>query len=396
MRKLVIARYKDGIATALFADKRAVELSFERSEDTSLVGNIYIGKTGNVVQNIRAAFVEIEGGVPCYFSLDDNPQPIFTSRAPHAPGRLVQGDEFLVQVTRDSAKGKAPTVTSELSLSGKYLVVTTHRLQIGTSSKLPASLREELAARVGAFADPGYGWIVRTNAAGADIEELRKEAGELAARMSALLKTAEHFKARSCLYRNPPSWLSSLKNLYDSAYDEIVTDEEALFDAIRETLGDRPDKKLTLYQDRLLPLAALYSLQSAFEEALRPHVWLKSGAYLVIEATEALISIDVNTGKCEHGKNAEDTFLKINLEAAGEIARQLRLRNLSGMILIDFINMKSKEDQKLLMRRLDAFLREDPVKACVVDMTALGLVEVTRKRMQRPLAEKMGNAGKPA
>lgn len=388
--KLIITRQNDRIFTVLFEDNRAVEIFADDVREKNILGNIYVGKAANVAKNIQAAFVEIEDGIPCYFSMADNPSPVFTKKT--ASSRIVAGDEFLVQVSREGIKTKPPSVTSEISLSGKYLVLVTGDTKIHTSSKLPPSEAEQLLSVMEPFQNSGYGWILRTNASGVPAKTIRKEAVMLKETYQKILDTASHRTARSCVYRNPPLWLSRLKDIYSSKCSDILTDDRELFERLSEYLETyQPEDtgKLSFYHDRMLPLAKLYPVEAAINEALKERVWLKSGAYLVIQPTEALTAIDVNTGKYERGKKAEETFFKINLEAAAEIARQLRLRNLSGIILIDFINMKSQAQREELMKRLDGFLRSDPVKACVVDMTALGLVEVTRKRRERPLAEKL-------
>ena len=164
-----------------------------------------------------------------------------------------------------------------------------------------------------------------------------------------------------------------------------MTDEEEVFSLLCASLKDT---KVRLYQDGLLPLRKLYSIETHLQEALGKKVWLPCGGYLVIEPTEAMVVIDVNSGKAQcRGKKNQDFYLKINLEAAKETARQLRLRNYSGMILVDFINMDSKEDNQKLLTALDGYLRKDRIRTDLVDMTALGIVEITRKRVSRPLSE---------
>lgn len=397
MDNLIITNYRGGIATALFAEGKAVELSYDAPQQASVLHNIYVGKVVNIVKNINAAFIEIEDGVSCYYSLEDNPQPFYTKKGNSQ--RMAAGDELLVQVSRESVKTKAPTVTSAISLSGKYLVLTAGKTRISASSKLPPEKKAALTKQMECFSNSEYGWIVRTNAADVPAEMLISEAKRLQTRFVKIRETAQYRPCRACLYRSPAAWLSHLKDFYSAGYSRIITDDEAIFTQISDYLSEyQPEDldKLTRYQDRLLPLAKLYSLEGAFEDALRERVWLKSGAYLVIQPTEALTAIDVNTGKYERGKKAQETYLKINLEAAREIARQIRLRGISGMILVDFINMASEAHKKELMRSFDTYLSADPAKACVVDMTALGLVEVTRKRVQKPLAEKMEKAGKLA
>lgn len=370
--------------------RRAVELSFDTEESASLLGNIYVGKVASIVKNIDAAFVEIEGNLPCYFSLAENTEILYTKKS-NSP-RLVIGDELLVQVSREPVKTKAPTVTADINLSGKYLVLTLAKKQISVSSKLGNAKKKALLEQMQPLKDERFGWIVRTNAAEAPFSVIAEEAAQLRGKFEELLQKGLHRPARSCLFKNPPAWLLQLKDLCSDQYGEIVTDDETLYRQLKEYLeANQPEdaEKLALYQDRLLPLYKLYSFETEFANALKERVWLKSGAYLVIQPTEALTVIDVNTGKYERGKNVQETYYKINCEAAAEIARQLRLRSLSGMILIDFINMDSRKHKEALMEELQRLLKSDPMKACVVDMTALGLVEVTRKRKQKPLAERM-------
>lgn len=388
--KLIITRLWDGIATALYLDGRAAELSFDRETETPLPGNIYIGKVKNVVKNIQAAFVEIEDGISCYLPLSEKAEPYFTNKT-NSP-RLVAGDELLVQIAREGVKTKAPTVTANISFPGKYLVLTSGKTQTGISAKLAKAERERLQQIAGRLPEGNFGWILRTNAAEAEEEEILREAETLAKRFEDICRTARYRTCKSCLYRSPAAWLAHLKDIRQTECEEILTDDQGLYDRLQAYLAENlpaDAEKLSFYEDRLLPLYKLYSLEGAFEEALRERVWLKSGAYLVIQPTEALTAIDVNTGKCERGKKASETFRKINLEAARQAARQIRLRNLSGIILIDFINMDSKEEEQRLLAALDAELQKDPVKAYAVDITPLGLAEVTRKRVQKPLAEKM-------
>ncbi|MDO5539828.1 MAG: ribonuclease E/G [Eubacteriales bacterium] len=388
--KLVITRYKNGIVTLLYHDGKAVEISYDTEENTSLVGNIYIGKVANVVKNIQAAFIEIENGVPCYYAISDNQQPFYTQKGNSK--KLAAGDELIVQISRDAVKSKAPGVTSDISLSGRFLVLTAGKNQISLSTKINAEHRAHLKELMAPFKNDVYGWIVRTNAVNASENEILREAEKLSAQFKHIMDIAPHRLCRTCLYRNPPLWLSHLKDVYNSEYEEIITDCEDLYHDIKDYF-DRESYSsdiLRFYQDKLIPLSKLYNIESSVDEAVRERIWLKSGAYLVIQQTEALVAIDVNTGKFDHGKNLQKTFFKINMEAAKEIARQLRLRNLSGMILIDFINMKDPEDKRNLMDYLADCLNNDPIKCCVVDMTALGLVEVTRKRIRKSISEQFG------
>ena len=188
----------------------------------------------------------------------------------------------------------------------------------------------------------------------------------------------------------PPAYLARLLDLYEESADVFLTDDKELYDEIQEYLTvHQPEdlSKLSFYEDRLLPMDKLYSLEHQLSLALQEKVWLNSGGYLIIQPTEALTVIDVNTGKYEGGKKQEKTFLKINKEAAIEIARQLRLRNISGIIIIDFINMEEKQSVDELLSLLNSELHKDPIPTTLVDMTKLSLVEITRKKKEKPLLQ---------
>ena len=195
------------------------------------------------------------------------------------------------------------------------------------------------------------------------------------------------------VYKTPSAYLCDIRDGYANALTEIVTDDQTIYAQIKEYLETYQEEdldKLRLYEDHQITLSALYNIEKRLDEATREHVWLKSGAYLIIQHTEAFNVIDVNTGKAIAGKKkAQETFLKINLEAAREAARQIRLRNLSGIIIIDFIDLLDKKDQEILMRELADLFRKDPVKTTVVDITALNLVEITRKKVRKPLHEQL-------
>lgn len=189
-----------------------------------------------------------------------------------------------------------------------------------------------------------------------------------------------------------PGYIAAIRDSFGGTLEEIITDVPEYHRELKAYLEmcQKEDAGcLTLYEDSLLPLGRLYSLETAFEKALGKNVWLKSGGYLVIEPTEAMTVIDVNTGKYSGRKKMQDTVYKINMEAADEIGRQLRLRNLSGIIIVDFIDMERDEDRKALLAHLGEVVLKDPVKTTVVDMTALNLVELTRKKVRKPLHEQV-------
>ena len=208
-----------------------------------------------------------------------------------------------------------------------------------------------------------------------------------------LRKYGIYKKCFSLLYNTPPGYICDIRDGYAENVDEFITDSNDLYHDIKDYLLQYQSEdigKLRFYEDAAFRLSNLYGINDKLNEAIKPMVWLKSGGSIVIQPTEALVVIDVNTGKAVAGKKkVQETFLKINLEAAREIAKQIRLRNLSGIIIIDFIDLEEKEDQDLLMAELEGYLRKDPVKTTLVDMTALGLVEVTRKKVRKPLHEQV-------
>ena len=387
--KLIVVRTGERIMAYLTENGKVCSISCYSLEQPSLLGNIYVGRVQKVVKNIGAAFIEIEKGFPCYYALDDCENPIYTKKI-NSPA-MAAGDEVLVQVNKEALKTKPPALTANLNFTGKYLVLTTGMRRIGASAKLDSAAKERLKTLMASVADGKYGFIIRTNAGYASEEEILKEADALISLCESMIQKAKYRNCYSKMYQLPAPWLSLLRDTYDRGLS-IVTDDQELYGQMAEYLQTtHPEDlhRLSLYKDELLPLSKLYSLEKELKDALSERVWLKSGAYLIIQPTEALTVIDVNTGKYESKKKKQDTFLKINLEAAQEIARQLRLRNLSGIIIVDFINMASKEDKETLMSSLKEALRHDPVKTVLVDMTALNLVEITRKKIRKPLAEQI-------
>lgn len=391
----IITYLKDGVlADALYEDSRLAELTLLPAGKASILGNIYTGKVKNIVKNIQAAFVEIENGVICYLPLEDVRRPVYTG--PKKQERLAEGDELLVQVSREAVKTKAPSVTTNISLTGKYLVLTTGNRVIGYSSKLKADEKTRLKKLLEGWELLPVGLIVRTNAGQAEPQELKKEYDRLCRKYRFLVEQAVHRTVYSCVMRSRPAYLTSILGSRSESLKEILTDDAGLYEQIREFLEEEmPEdmEKLRLYKDRMLPLKALYRLEKGLEDALSAKVWLKSGAYLVIEPTEALTVIDVNTGKCIKGKDKQETIRKINQEAAKEIAGQLRLRNLSGIILVDFVDMEKREEQHALLLKMREFLKRDPQKAAAVDMTQLGLMELTRRKQKKTLLEQAKECG---
>lgn len=390
--KFIITKQDNQIISAIYEGNDMVQVNIDHRESISILGNIYIGKVKNIVKNINAAFVEIGDGKMCYLSLEENLYPIYIK--PKLNDKLVVGDELLVQISKEDIKTKAPVVTTNINFTGKYVVLIHGRSMIGISSKIEdEEERKRLKKLVRGFKEDSYGFIVRTNAVHMNEERINEEIMFLKKQYEELKQYGIHKSLFSLLYQTPAGYICDIRDGYADRIDEIVTDDFEIHKNIKEYLENYQKEdleKLHLYEDDMISLKNLYSINTKLEKGLNEKVWLKSGATLIIQPTEALTVIDVNTGKAISGKkNVEDTFFKVNMEAAQEIAKQIRLRNLSGIIIIDFIDMSKQEYKVKLMKVLEELFRKDPVKTTLVDMTALNLVEVTRKKVRKPLYEQI-------
>lgn len=397
--KILICSLQDMLFSILLQDNQILSINAQK-QSPYMVGSIYIGKVSSISRSIDAAFVDLGKNFTTFLSLSEEKDVLVTNRSYN--GKLQVGDEVLVQIVREPMKTKLAGVTSRISLSGTYAVVGRshgHGAGIQVSAKLSKKKQQYFKNLESLQKLSGSCQLtVRTNAGRLTSEQpLVAEAIKLSETLQHILTIADKRTCFSCLYQAAPDYISFIQNAYREEYSEILTDLPDVYELIKQNITD-DSVSIRFYEDSMLPLYKLYSLEVRIKELLSKKVWLKSGGYLVIEPTEALISIDVNTGKYEKGKNKEQTNQKINLEAAQEIARQLRARNLSGMILVDFINCQDKEFEKELISYMRSLLRHDPVTAAVVDMTGLGLMEITRKKILPSLAEQINlhkNIDKP-
>lgn len=386
MKQFVFTEWNKKKLGILFEDGKAMEIRCYEAD--SILGNVYRARVSNLSPNINAAFVDIKKGESCYLSMDD-----------YHGEKLKVGDLVTVQVVRDKIKTKRYAVTTDISLQGDY-AVTTLFAPVGVSSKITDSARKKelktlmqnlLIAEQDAqlYLAEGnvveierikkltLGGIIRTQAEHAEDAAITREIERQARLLYSIMKKSEYATQYTCLYHTEVEYIKDIRRMHALQDVEIVTDIPEVTEAI---------PKIPLYTDEYT-LTLRYSLASLLEKTLSKRAYLKSGAYLVIEPTEAMTVIDVNSGKSIKGKNAEEQFLKINIEAAKEIARQLRLRNISGIVMIDFINMKEESHNHELMKNLAEYVRTDPVRTTVVDMTKLGLVELTRQKGKRALHE---------
>lgn len=380
MGKIIVIRKSDRILVFTFQNNHPWALQvFRAPGEEDLVGNVYVGRIDRILPSMGAAFVSIRKDQNVYL--------------PFSP-ELKCGDDLLVQVERMGMGDKLPTAKAEIDLVGQYSVCRVNRKGIHFSKKLSpaviASFKESLSKR-----DlPGrrdFGFTIRTNIEDlSDFECVFREMEELIRNAVKIRETASHRSIYTCLYRDMPEYLSYINGIPLSSYEEIVTDDTEIFDTL---CFHFPKERIRLYEDSSYSLEKLYSIPTHLKEALSEKVWLKNGGYLIIQKTEAMTVIDVNSGKGSErkGKSKEEMVFTMNCEAAAEIARQLRLRNHSGIIVVDFINMEEDVHKQQLLTCFDRYLKEDKQQCRVVDLTPLGIVEVTRKKFNKPLKEMLDN-----
>lgn len=394
MNRLVITTIehnkKDYTAYLVMDEQRKLlDVQLFEPEEQTLLDHIYVGFVERIVLNIRAAFVRIADGRKCYLPLSDLQAPVYVKKQ-SSTKILCEGDEILVQVTRDAVKTKDPIVSTKLTLHGRYCFLTTANTTLGTSKKITGTRAEELSVLATECCEghetEGYGLVFRTNAASIDAKALREDIAGVQENYRKLMRTGVHETAGALLYRNIPGYLARLKAQDLSRIDRIDTDREAFYEEIAGYLPQLCENELLkLYKDDAVSLSTLYHIRGNMEELLSQKVWLASGANIIIESLETMTVIDVNSGKNQSRK--ADTIFAINLEAAREIARQLRLRNISGMIIVDFINLTSQEQKDQLIACIRQELKKDTVPANFIDITKLGLVELTRKKVYKSLRE---------
>ena len=364
-------------------------------EENSLLNSIFVARVDNIVPNIKGAFVRISPKQVCYLPLEDVKTPLYVKKQSQRK-TLSIGDEIVVQVVKDAVKTKEPVVSTKLTLAGKYCVLTTDNTSLGVSKKITGEqhlhMSELLSSSVGEKSETyGFGMIVRTNAKEASDMDLITDLEETVTRFMELKTKSAHQCAFAVLEKSDAPYIQKLKTADLTALDGILTDEQDIYAEIEQKLPYLKEKGLLrLYEDDKVSLGTLYNFRGSVDRLVEKHVWLKSGANIIIEQLETMTVIDINSGKNisnSETSNNETSILEINKEAAVEIARQLRLRNISGMIIIDFINMKSKEHMEELVATLKEQIKKDFVTCTFMDVTKLGLVELTRKKTYKSLKE---------
>lgn len=366
----------------LYENDRLAECHPFAGDAALRIGSIYIGRVEKVVKNIQSAFVRLGGEHVGYLPLDDKPAVILNRKLPKGLTSIAEGDYILVQVEQEPQKMKQAKITGNISLSGDYTAIDLSEGHIGVSKKIKDKERGDCLRNM-AVEYQKYGIVFRTACETAENAAILSELHELERQLDEILKRALYEKTTGMLYEGANEYLAILEEYGITRLDEIETDLPDVYDAVTQRYGA---EKAVFYEEEY-PLVKLLSLETELSHILNKKVWLKSGGFLVIEPTEAMVVIDVNSGKSIGKKNKDTHILKLNLEAAEEITRQLRLRNLSGIIMIDFINMKTEGDRQQVVKCLKQGLKKDKIPGYFVEITKLEVFELTRKKVRRPLHE---------
>ncbi len=376
---------------AILENNKLVEIYMERLEDRKIINNIYKGKVMNVLPGIEAAFVDIGIDRNAFLHLNDLKQ---SSDGPNGEEVDVKdlikvGQEIDVQVVKEAISPKGARVTTNISLPGRYLVLMPNNNSLAVSRRIEQEEEKERLKKIlQTIRKKEYGFIVRTAGVGKDQEDLAHDMDFLLRLWNKVQKRSLKAKAPMLLHEDINLTYRIIRDLFTEDIDEFVVNSEKEYEKIisfLDSLSLFNLKTRVSYYNGDKPIFEAYHIEKEIYRALEKKVWLKCGGYLVFDEVEALTVIDVNTGKYVGGKKMKNTILRTNLQAAEEIARQLRLRDIGGIIIIDFIDMDNKEDQEKVLKKLEEALRKDRTKSNVVQTTELGLVEMTRKRSKRDL-----------
>lgn len=384
MKQLIITTDPRETRVAILEQGRLAELYIERFAKRSIVGNIYRGKVENVLAGMDAAFIDIGLGRNGFLYVDE----VFLPEEPDArPKKITQllkaGQEIFVQVIKDPMGTKGARLTTQLSIAGRYLVYVPEGSLCGVSRRLPDDERQRLRKLCREIKPEKSGVIIRTAAEGVSEKAITRDLKFLEKLWSMVQKRLDSQTAPSLAYSEAELAIKVVRDLFSEEFAQVLVDDEDLVKKIQGFLqATTPEltDRVELYQGTK-SLFETYGIESEIHKALQRRVDLPSGGYLVIDHTEALTVVDVNTGRYVGRKFLEDTILKTNLEACREVVRQLRIRDIGGIIIIDFIDMSSKENREQVLAALEAELAKDRTKTYVVELSPLGLVEMTRQNV---------------
>lgn len=405
--KLIISCEKLERRVALLENGRLEEYSVERTTDTHIVGSIFKGRVRNIEHGLKAMFVDIgfEKNAFLHFwdalpaALDSGIEQVARGKGGEKKKRITAKDipdiypvgaEVVVQVTKGPIGTKGPRITTNLSLAGRYLVLMPYNDQCGVSRKIDdPKERERLRKILQKLEIPeGMGVIIRTVGEGQRERYFLRDLGLLMEQWTEIEKAMETKRAPACLFEEPDLIDRTVRDFLTDEVDEVICDSAEAVQKMQDQVGlisKRSKGRIQQYTESQ-PLFEKYGIQKQIDDAFHRQVWLPCGGYLVIDETEAMISIDVNTGRNKGAKDIEKTIFTTNMEAADEIARQMRLRNIGGLIVADFIDMKNRKDQQAVYQRMRDRLKRDKAKTHVLPLSQLGLMEMTRQRANASLS----------
>jgi len=423
LKELVVNCAPHETRVALLENGTIVEVFIEREDETSIAGNIYKGRVQRVLPGMQAAFVDIGFEQAAFIYVDDvldteshkmftrfeqdpdmesdtesdDEESLSMDKQTWKPGPssdtaiedlLCEGQEILVQVSKSAIGSKGPRVTTHISLAGRYMVLMPTVDHIGVSKRIENEAeRSRLRELLLSIRKNDFGYILRTQSLGVTADTIHKEMEFLTNTWEEIQSKNQITSAPSLVYKDLTVTYRAVRDLLANEADKLVIDSPVEYEQVRRFLRKlMPDVKLSvsLYQGRE-PIFEAYNIEGDVARALKKKVWLKSGGYIVIEQTEALVAIDVNTGRYVGKHNFDETILKTNLEAVKEIAYQIRLRNIGGIIIIDFIDMKKDAHKEKVMLLIEESMKKDKSQTNILPLTELGLVQMTRKRTRRNL-----------
>jgi len=407
--KLIVSCEKLERRVALLENNRLEEYTTERDTDRNIVGGIFKGIVRNIEPGIKAMFIDIgfEKNAFLQFwdampaALDSGIEVVSRGNAPKkdnkkrptqkdVPNIYPVGSEILVQVKKGPISNKGPRITTDISLAGRYLVLMPFNDQCGISRKIDDPKERERLRKILRELDipEGMGVIMRTVGVGQRARYFVRDLSILVEQWESVRKGMEEKRAPACLFAEPDLIERTVRDFLTDDIDAVHVDDEKAAARIQDLIGDisKRAKKRVHYYTGNQPIFECFGVQSQIDAAFRRQVWLPCGGYIVFDETEAMITIDVNTGRNKGAKDMEKTILQTNLEAADEIARQLRLRNVGGLIVGDFIDMKGRKDQQAVFQRIKDRFKRDKARTHVLPISALGIMEMTRQRAQESLA----------
>ena len=405
-KEIIISADKLERRVALLEGGSLEEFAVERDSDRQISGNIYKGRVHNIEPGLKALFVDIgmEKNAFLHYwdalpaALDSNIETIERTKKKNPRKRITSddipklyppGSDIMVQVSKGPIGTKGARITTNLSLAGRYMVLMPHADQFGISRKIEdPKERQRLRKILQELEIPeGMGVIIRTIGEGQKARFFVRDLAMLLDQWNKITEKMEAIKAPAVLQTEPDLVERSVRDFLTDDIDRIVIDNEEAYHRVKElisSISKRSVRKVKLYNDPI-PVFEKFNVDKQVDSAFRRQVWLPCGGYLVIDETEALVSIDINTGRNKGKEDQDSTILQTNLESAEEIARQLRLRNIGGLLVIDFIDMKSRRDQQLVYQKLKECCQRDKSKTNILPISSLGLVEMTRQRAQESI-----------